>query len=178
MSFYGFIWVSRNWAVDRIRFKHRLDQLKRWRSKSILPLSLSQSHQPKPVLKPQRQGQEHFNKETSETSLPPAPFWLLIFPEGTNLSPNTRAKSQSWAVKSGQEDLKHLLLPRHTGLLFCLRELQGSVDWLYDCTMGYGGVSYVSPFQFFFNFFLKNHLFTSSPLLLDEKLSLLLSYLP
>lgn len=77
------------------------------------------------------------------SSLPPAPFWLLIFPEGTNLSPTTRAKSQSWAVKSGQEDLKHLLLPRHTGLLFCLRELQGSVDWLYDCTMGYGGVPYV-----------------------------------
>ena len=139
MSFYGFIWVSRHWAVDKLRFKHRLDQLKQWRSKPVLPSSVSQNNPPKTTLPPQQQGQQQFT-EMSKSSLPPAPFWLLIFPEGTNLSPNTRAKSQSWAVKSGQEDLKHLLLPRHTGLLFCLRELQGSVDWLYDCTMGYGGV--------------------------------------
>ena len=145
MSFYGFIWVSRHWAVDRVRFQHRLDQLKRWCSKSILPPSLMQSRDPltappSPSCNRQKQSelQRIDNSENPEQA--PAPFWLLIFPEGTNLSTTTRAKSQSWAAKSGQEDLKHVLLPRYTGLLFCLRELQGSVDWLYDCTMGYGGV--------------------------------------
>lgn len=139
MSFYGFIWVSRNWPVDRLRFKHRLDQLKQWRSKPIILSSLSQDKSSQTISPPQQHGQKQLT-ESSRTSLRPAPFWLLIFPEGTNLSPNTRTKSQGWAVKSGQEDLKHLLLPRHTGLLFCLRELQGSVEWLYDCTMGYGDV--------------------------------------
>jgi 1-acyl-sn-glycerol-3-phosphate acyltransferase len=69
------------------------------------------------------------------------PMWLLIFPEGTNLSPNTLPKSQSWAKK---EDIsphpKHLLLPRTTGLKFCLENLQSTVHWLYDCTIAYEGV--------------------------------------
>ncbi|PNS18162.1 hypothetical protein CAC42_3607 [Sphaceloma murrayae] len=65
------------------------------------------------------------------------PMWLLIFPEGTNLSANTRASSTRWAEKSGTQDMKHALLPRSTGLQFCLSELKGSVDYLYDCTIAY-----------------------------------------
>ncbi|KAG8630986.1 hypothetical protein KVT40_000126 [Elsinoe batatas] len=65
------------------------------------------------------------------------PMWLLIFPEGTNLSANTRASSAKWAEKSGTKDLKHALLPRSTGLQFCLAQLKGSVDYVYDCTIAY-----------------------------------------
>ena len=68
------------------------------------------------------------------------PMWLLIFPEGTNLSPNTRSKSEAYAKKLGIEHPKHLLLPHSTGLRFCLQNLFTSVRWLYDCTLAYEGV--------------------------------------
>ncbi|TKA47027.1 hypothetical protein B0A54_02505 [Friedmanniomyces endolithicus] len=71
---------------------------------------------------------------------PEDPMWLLIFPEGTNLSEVTRAKSASWAKKSGTTDMKNQLLPRSTGLQFCLQELKQSTNWLYDCTIAYEGV--------------------------------------
>lgn len=68
------------------------------------------------------------------------PMWLMIFPEGTNLSVNTRRQSKAWAEKSGIEDLKFQVLPRTTGLQYCLQELNGTVEWMYDCTMAYEGV--------------------------------------
>lgn len=68
------------------------------------------------------------------------PMWLLLFPEGTNLAPSTRAKSAAWAKKNNTPDTRHVLLPRSTGLHFCLEELQDSVDYLYDCTVAYEGV--------------------------------------
>jgi hypothetical protein len=68
------------------------------------------------------------------------PMWLLIFPEGTNLSAFTREKSAAWAAKNGMPDMQHQLLPRSTGLRFCLRQLAASTNWLYDCTIAYEGV--------------------------------------
>ncbi|RPA92167.1 acyltransferase-domain-containing protein [Choiromyces venosus 120613-1] len=68
------------------------------------------------------------------------PMWLLIFPEGTNLSDNGRKTSSRYAEKIGVKDLKHLMLPRSTGLRFCLENLGNSVEWLYDCTVAYEGV--------------------------------------
>ena len=110
MMFYGFIFMARHWASDQSRIQHRLEKLKERHSG---PLSGSQSLDP---------------------------MWLLIFPEGTNLSGNTRKKSQAWAKKSGIEDLRHQLLPRSTGLQFCVKELKGTVDWVYDCTVAYEGI--------------------------------------
>lgn len=75
----------------------------------------------------------HLKKKTN-------PMWLLIFPEGTNLSATTRAKSKAWAEKNNLQDMKHQLLPRSTGLRFCLQELAETTDWLYDCTIAYEGV--------------------------------------
>lgn len=68
------------------------------------------------------------------------PMWLMLFPEGTNLAPSTREKSAAWAQKSGMKDMIHTLIPRTTGLQFCLQELNGTVDYLYDCTVAYEGV--------------------------------------
>jgi lysocardiolipin and lysophospholipid acyltransferase len=70
------------------------------------------------------------------------PMWLLIFPEGTNASSNGRNTSAKYAKKLGIEDLKHQLLPRATGLRFCLEQMKGTVDWVYDCTVAYEGVRY------------------------------------
>ena len=68
------------------------------------------------------------------------PMWLLIFPEGTNLSDNGRVKSAKWAEKIGVPDMRHQLIPKSTGTYFCLNELKGTVDWVYDCTLAYEGI--------------------------------------
>ena len=113
MMFYGFIFMARKWATDQDRMRHRLQQLNAQRSGAVVG-----SH-----------GAAQLD-----------PMWLMIFPEGTNLSANTREQSAKFAAKSGQEDMKHQLLPRSTGLQFCLQELHGTVDYLYDCTIGYEGI--------------------------------------
>lgn len=71
------------------------------------------------------------------------PMWLMLFPEGTNLADSTRESSKKWADKHKIEDMQHLLLPRSTGLQFCLQELRKTVDYVYDCTIAYEGVPYV-----------------------------------
>lgn len=109
MIFYGFIFLARNWAKDRPRLHHRLQQLTR--------------------------------AEAGDKVL--SPMWLLIFPEGTNLCPNGRKSSQKWAAKQGIPDMQHLLLPRATGLQFCLQEVRNTVDWVYDCTIAYEGIGLV-----------------------------------
>jgi 1-acyl-sn-glycerol-3-phosphate acyltransferase len=68
------------------------------------------------------------------------PMWLLLFPEGTNLSGNGRRKSAKWAEKTGLKDAEHVMLPRSTGMYFCLTELEGTVDYVYDCTVAYEGI--------------------------------------
>ncbi|THZ27116.1 acyltransferase-domain-containing protein [Aureobasidium pullulans] len=113
MMFYNFIFMSRKWAKDQPRLKHRLQKLS---TRHTGPMT----------------------GRKDKSGLDPA--WLLLFPEGTNLSPNTRNSSKRWSEKSGIPDMKHQLLPRSTGLHFCLEELKDGVDWLYDCTIAYEGV--------------------------------------
>ena len=108
--FFGFIFMSRKWTADKPRMQYRLQKLK---TRHSGPMSGSQSLDP---------------------------MWLMVFPEGTNLSSNTRQGSKKWAEKQGIPDLRNELLPRSTGLQFCLEELAGSVEWLYDCTIAYEGV--------------------------------------
>ena len=68
------------------------------------------------------------------------PMWLVLFPEGTNLAPSTREASGKWARKNGINDLRHTLLPRATGLQFCIQELEDTLGYVYDCTIAYEGV--------------------------------------
>ncbi|KAH6622437.1 acyltransferase-domain-containing protein [Boeremia exigua] len=112
MMLYRFIFLSRRWAVDKARLATRLETLSAPHPESASP----------------------------ENPAGRDPMWLLLFPEGTNLSNNGRAASAKWAAKSGVPDLKHLLLPRSTGLGFSLAALRPSVSHLYDCTLAYEGV--------------------------------------
>jgi hypothetical protein len=84
--------------------------------------------------------QRTFKKHLGKLNKPNDPMWLIIFPEGTNLSATTREKSKKWAEKNNLQDMKHQLLPRSTGLRFCLNELKDTTKWLYDCTIAYEGV--------------------------------------
>ncbi|OQE31870.1 hypothetical protein PENSTE_c001G02904 [Penicillium steckii] len=109
MMFYGFIFMARKWVSDKPRLEYRLQKLK---------TQHSGSHSGKPKYDP---------------------MWLLIFPEGTNLSNNTKRKSDEFGAKQGYASFKHQILPRSTGLFFCLQQLRGTVDWVYDSTIAYEG---------------------------------------
>ena len=65
------------------------------------------------------------------------PMWLLIFPEGTNLSKRSLGINEKWAKRNGLPDSDLILIPRSRGLRACLEGLDGSVDWIYDCTIAY-----------------------------------------
>jgi lysocardiolipin and lysophospholipid acyltransferase len=110
MMFYGFIFMSRKMEKDKPRLAYRLQKLT-----TI-----------------------HHNPLSGSSGLDP--MWLILFPEGTNLSNNGRIKSAAWAEKQGIPDMRHQLLPRSTGTFFCLNELKGTIDWVYDCTLAYEGV--------------------------------------
>ncbi|KAG5362448.1 putative acyltransferase [Yarrowia sp. C11] len=69
-----------------------------------------------------------------------APVWLTLFPEGTNTSHNGTNNSNKFAAKMGVKPMKHVLLPRTTGLRFAIENLAQTVDYLYDCTLAYEGV--------------------------------------
>lgn len=114
MMLFNFIFMARKWEKDQPRLRHRLQKLN---TRHDGPLSGSEAG-----------GQLD-------------PMWLIIFPEGTNLSRNTRDQSHRWSEKSGTPDLKHGLLPRSTGLEFCLQEVKDTVEYLYDCTIAYEGTS-------------------------------------
>lgn len=111
MMFYGFVFMARSWAKDKSRLHHRLQILNKGSHGG--PMA----------------GSQHLD-----------PMWLMIFPEGTNLSANTKNGSTKWAKKKDLAELRHQLLPRSTGLQFCLQELKGTVDWVYDCTVAYEGI--------------------------------------
>ncbi|KAJ5334302.1 hypothetical protein MYU51_004909 [Penicillium brevicompactum] len=109
MMFYGFIFMARKWLADKPRLQHRLEKLK---------TNFTGSNSARPTYDP---------------------MWLLIFPEGTNLSINTKGRSDAWSQKQSLPSFKHEILPRSTGLFFCLQQLRGTVDWVYDCTIAYEG---------------------------------------
>lgn len=67
---------------------------------------------------------------------------LMIFPEGTLVSRDTRPLSKKFADKTGIADCTNVLLPRSTGLLFILRSMAPSIPnlQLLDVTVGYPGI--------------------------------------
>ncbi|KAG0082820.1 hypothetical protein BGZ92_011375, partial [Podila epicladia] len=70
------------------------------------------------------------------------PLWLVVFPEGTVVSKGTRKRSSAFAEKAGLIDHRHVLLPRTSGLFVCINKLRGSVEYVYDATVGYSGINY------------------------------------
>jgi len=70
------------------------------------------------------------------------PVNLLIFPEGTDLTPAKRAKANAYAATKGLPQFNHLIVPRTTGFTTCLSHLRPSLQAVYDYTVAYeGGVT-------------------------------------
>lgn len=84
----------------------------------------------------------HLSKLANLSHLNSNPLMLLIFPEGTLVSKDTRPLSKKFADKTGIPDCTNILLPRSTGLLYCARTLKKEIDDLkmVDVTIGYPGI--------------------------------------
>lgn len=114
MILYDFIYMARKWSKDEARMRYHLHQLNERHSG---PLAVSST------------GGKQLD-----------PMWLLLFPEGTNLSKDTRRESAEFSEKRKFPDFRHVIIPRTKGFQLCLQELRGSVEWIYDCTIAYEGV--------------------------------------
>lgn len=125
MQFYRFIFLERKWENDKAYMARHLSYLAHLASDK---------------------------KSDDAASGSASKLLLLIFPEGTLVSPLTRPVSQKFAEKTGIEDCTNLLLPRSTGLLFSLRSLAAGCEELklIDYTIGYAGVPKAGRAQEFF----------------------------
>lgn len=132
MRNFRFIFISRRWVQDKITLQNSLGTIDA-NSRGVGPLS---GNQP---LRVEEDGEMFWNTNKVDESKS-WPYSLLLFPEGTNLSPTTRRRSASFAEKVGQQAFRHVLLPHATGLRTSLKLLGPSVEVVYDITIGYSGV--------------------------------------
>lgn len=68
---------------------------------------------------------------------PQDPLWLALFPEGTDFTEQKCLRSQKYAAEHGLPILKNVLLPKTKGFCACLQQLRGSLNAVYDVTIGY-----------------------------------------
>lgn len=64
---------------------------------------------------------------------------ILIFPEGTDLNPKSKSRSDSYAKKNGLQYYEYVLHPRTTGFVYVAQTMRksGIIDAIYDVTVGY-----------------------------------------
>jgi len=67
------------------------------------------------------------------------PFWLMIFPEGTRLTPQKLKRSQNYASKKGFPMFQHVMLPRTRGFVAAVQGLGSQADAVYDLTLAFEG---------------------------------------
>ncbi|CAH2255953.1 lysocardiolipin acyltransferase 1, partial [Pelobates cultripes] len=67
------------------------------------------------------------------------PLQLLIFPEGTDLTENTKARSNEFAEKNELKKYEYVLHPRTTGFTFIVDRLRegNNLDAIHDITVAY-----------------------------------------
>lgn len=65
------------------------------------------------------------------------PVWLILFAEGTRITPEKLSQSRDYARAHGLKPHRHLLLPRTKGFAASVQGLRGHLDVVYDITIGY-----------------------------------------
>ncbi len=81
----------------------------------------------------------HMKKIMARYTQQAVPYMMLLFPEGTDLSPYNMKLSDEFAEKTGVPKLKYTLHPRTKGFWICMDALRGSVDEVWDVTLAYNG---------------------------------------
>lgn len=67
------------------------------------------------------------------------PLWLVLYPEGSRLTPEKLAVSHAYAAREGLPVLQHTLLPRLKGFAAMLSVLRPHLDTIYDATVLFEG---------------------------------------
>ena len=65
------------------------------------------------------------------------PFWMVIFAEGTRITPAKLASSQARAERGQDSPMRHVLLPRPKGFAAAVSGLRTRAAAVYDVTIGY-----------------------------------------
>ncbi|KAL5788523.1 hypothetical protein ACOSP7_005472 [Xanthoceras sorbifolium] len=81
--------------------------------------------------------ESNLHKMLSTFKDPRDPLWLALFPEGTDFTEQKCIRSQKYAAENGLPILKNVLLPKTKGFCACLEDLRGSLNAVYDVTIGY-----------------------------------------
>jgi lysocardiolipin and lysophospholipid acyltransferase len=66
-----------------------------------------------------------------------APFWIVLFAEGTRLTDSKLEKSRRRAIAAGKPPLAHVLGPRPAGFAASVQGLGDRLHAVYDVTIGY-----------------------------------------
>lgn len=140
MSNFKFLFMSRKWSKDRINLLNNLNELN-LNAQNCGPLNdiLPELIDDDGIIRWPQLEKNNLTNDKKESKK--WPYNFILFPEGTNLTANTRKKTEVYAEKVGKDTFKNVLLPRTTGLRFTLQTLRGSLDNLYDVTIAYSGVS-------------------------------------
>ncbi|QEU61949.1 Cst26 [Kluyveromyces lactis] len=133
MTNYKFIFMNRKWEKDRINLSNKLHEI----DLDARGVGIIAGNSPTTKTE---EGLNIWDEAKVEKKGEQWPYWLILFPEGTNLSAGTRARNKAFAEKSRLSPFKHVLLPRTTGLKFCLQKLRNSCEYVYDITIAYSGV--------------------------------------
>ncbi len=67
------------------------------------------------------------------------PAWMVIFAEGTRVTPAKLARSTDFAKRRGWTPTRHVLIPRAKGFAAAVEGLRSHVTAVYDFTIGYTG---------------------------------------
>ena len=98
MQLRNFIFLTKNWSIDKIELKRKLKYLK-----------LTNSN-----------------------------YQILMFPEGTELTERSSARSDKFAKENNYPSLEYLIHPRTTGFKYVLKSLRKyQIDTVYDVTVAF-----------------------------------------
>lgn len=65
------------------------------------------------------------------------PIWLMLFAEGTRITPDKHELSIRRAAHKGRRQNRHVLLPHTKGFTASIQGLRGHLDAVYDVTIAY-----------------------------------------
>lgn len=136
MQAFRFLFLLRKWETDKVNLTNRLLEIDA-EARGVGPAA-GVSHVAS--INSSLPGVKQWPKGKAKNEADVAHYQLVIFPEGTVISPHTRERSDKYVVKMEREKLKHLLLPRARGLFLMLRLLRNTVDTVYDVAYGYSGL--------------------------------------
>ncbi|CAB4255245.1 similar to Saccharomyces cerevisiae YDR018C Probable membrane protein with three predicted transmembrane domains [Maudiozyma barnettii] len=134
MQNFKFIFMNRKWLHDRTTLASRLGEIDA-DARGQGPLN------GKEPVSTDTDGCAQWSTSIGSLNNPSWPYNLILFPEGTNFTDNTKGKSKAYGAKVGKATFDHVLLPHSTGLRHCIKTLKPSLSVIYDTTIGYSGVS-------------------------------------